>query len=162
MSTGLLLKPSLRRHAAVALALAAACTQASAQSAVACTPSAQRPVAAESAQPAFVIDSAERVGADGRIERVALPDAASANPGDAFVERRYRVPMDAPSQSLYLSGVFGQVRIALNGEKLLDTITDPLAPEPRSSKRQRLLSLPPCLLRPAGNQIDITVRGLRQ
>jgi signal transduction histidine kinase len=161
MSTGLLLNRGWGSHAALALSLAAGCVQAPAQSLAACTPSAQRPAAVDPAQPAFVITSAERIGADGRIERVALPDEAFADPGQAFVERRYRVPIDAPSQSLYLSGVFGHLRIALNGEKLLDTITEPLAPEPRSSKRQRLLSLPPCLLRPAGNEIDITVRSVR-
>jgi signal transduction histidine kinase len=161
-----LLSPPLRRKAAAALLLAVVCVQASAQSApsaAACLPLSPRPaVAFDPKQPAFVVDSAERVGADGRAEPVRLPDSAMPMAGDAFVERSYRVPIDAAAQSLYLSAVFGHLRIALNGQKLLDTITDPPAPEPRSSKRQRLLSLPPCLLLPTGNSVEITVRSARR
>lgn len=153
-----LLNLSPRRHAAAALLLAVVCLQAAAQQAV-CTPAALRSVPADSRQAAVVIDAVDLIGADGSVERVRLPDAAKPKPGEAFVERRYRVPIDAAAQSLYLSGVFGHLHVALNGETLLDTITRPLAPEPRSSKRQRLLSLPPCLLLPAGNSVEITVRS---
>jgi signal transduction histidine kinase/CheY-like chemotaxis protein len=117
-------------------------------------------VAVDPAQPPVVLDVAERVGADGRIERVLLPDRADVDAGAAIVERRYRLQIE-PAQSLYLSGVFGHPRIALNGQVLLDTIGEPLAPEPRSSRRQRLLSLPPCLLLPAGNSVEITLRSAR-
>ena len=160
MGTGLL-NLSLHRQAAVAVLLAVVCVQAAAQQTAVCTPAALRSVPVDPRQAAVVIDDVERIAADGSVQRVRLPDAADPNPGEAFVERRYRVPVDAAAQSLYLSGVFGHLRVALNGEKLLDTITQPLAPEPRSSKRQRLLSLPPCLLLPAGNSVEITVRSAR-
>jgi signal transduction histidine kinase/CheY-like chemotaxis protein len=153
------LNPSQRRRLAVGLMLAALCLPAVAQSGATCVP-ARPTVAIDPAQPAVIIDTAERIGADGRIERVSLPEFVESEAGAAFVERRYRLPVE-PAQSLYLSAVFGHPRIALNGEVLLDTITEPLAQEPRSSKRQRLLSLPPCLLLPAGNRIEITLRSKR-
>ncbi len=157
-----LLNLSLHRQAAVAVLLCVVCVQAAAQQTTqVCAPAALRSVPVDPRQPAVVIDAVDLVGADGRSERVRLPHAAEPKPGEAFVERRYRVPVEAAAQSLYLSGVFGHLRVALNGQKLLDTVTEPLAPEPRSSKRQRLLSLPPCLLLPAGNSVEITVRSAR-
>lgn len=159
MRTGLL-NLSLHRQAAVAVLLCVVCVQAAAQQTGVCTPAAQRPVAVDPRQPAVVIDSADRIAIDGSVQRVALPDTAHAEPGAAFVERRYRLPIEA-AQSLYLSSVFGHPRILLNGELLLDTINEPLAQEPRGSKRQRLLSLPPCLLMAAGNRVDITLRSER-
>jgi signal transduction histidine kinase/CheY-like chemotaxis protein len=158
MWRALLLTPPLR-GAALALLLAVAGTQAAAQPA--CPAPDRPPIPFDPAQPAVVIDAAERIGADGGVERVQLPDSASPGAGEAFVERRYRVPIDATAQSLYLSAVFGHLRVSLNGHKLLDTISEPLNPEPRSSKRQRLLALPPCLLLAAGNSVDITVRSAR-
>jgi signal transduction histidine kinase len=136
--------------------LAAFWTSAWAQVDAACRP----PVAIDPAQPVVNIAAAERIEVDGSHVRVPLPDRADVEPGKSFVERRYRVPIE-PAQSLYLSAVFGHPRIALNGEVLLDSITDPLAPEPRSSKRQRLLSLPPCLMQRAGNVVEITLRSNR-
>jgi signal transduction histidine kinase len=160
MCTGSLTR-TLARIAAVAGALALG-APARAQSEVSCpsTP-VLRSAAIDPAQAAFTIDTAERIGADGGVARVALPDALENRTGDAYVERRYQVPIDAPTQSLYLSSVFGHVRLALNGEVLLDTITEHLGPEPRASKRQRLLSLPPCLMRAQGNRVDITLRSQR-
>lgn len=149
-----LLNPSLHRGAAVVALLAASWVHAWAQVEAACRPA----VAVDPAQPVVVVDAAERIGTDGSTQRVTLPDTADAEPGAAFVERRYRVPIET-AQSLYLSAVFGHPRIALNGEVLLDTISEPLAPEPRSSRRQRLLSLPPCLMQRAGNVIEITLRS---
>jgi signal transduction histidine kinase len=163
MRTGVLIRSfHVARIAAAAAMLALCCLRAAAQEPAACTPvPALHMAAVNPAQAPFEVDSAERVARDGSTERVHLPDEAEANPGDAFVERRYQVPIDAPAQSLYLPAVFGHLRLALNGEVLLDTITEPLGPEPRSSKRQRLLSLPPCLLRPSGNRVDITLRSTR-
>jgi hypothetical protein len=123
MGTGPLIL-SLHRIAAVCLVLAAVCTQATAQPTAACTPAAGlAAVAVDPAQPAVVIDAAEHISADGSAARVRLPDAAETRPGAVFVERRYRVPIDAAAQSLYLSAVFGHLRVWLNGEMLLDTIT---------------------------------------
>lgn len=150
------LNPSLLRGTAVAVLAAASWVQVWAQPTAACRP----PVAVDPAQPVVAIEAAERIGVDGSTLRVVLPDTADAEPAAAFVERRYRVPIEA-AQSLYLPGVFGHSRIALNGEVLLDTITEPLAPEPRSSKRQRLLSLPPCLMQGTGNVVEITLRSER-
>jgi signal transduction histidine kinase/CheY-like chemotaxis protein len=155
MRTGFL-DPSLHRSAALVVLLAAFWAQAWAHPDAACRPV----IAVDPAQPALVIDTAERVGADGSTVRIPLPDTADAEPGDAFVERRYRVPIEA-AQSLYLPAVFGHPRITLNGEVLLDTVTEPLKPEPRSSKRQRLLSLPPCLMQRTGNVVEITLRSER-
>jgi signal transduction histidine kinase len=155
MRTGLL-HPSLHRSAALVVLLAAFWAQAWAHPDASCRPV----IAVDPAQPVIVIDAAERIGADGSTVRVVLPDTADAEPGDAFVERRYRVPIEA-AQSLYLSAVFGHPRITLNGEVLLDTLTEPLKPEPRSSKRQRLLSLPPCLMQHTGNVVEVTLRSER-
>jgi signal transduction histidine kinase len=153
--------PSPTRIAALALGLAL-CLHVHAQPAATCTPApVLRNAAVDPAQPVSTIDVAERIGEDGRVERGALPDAAEARAGEGVVERRYRVPIEAPTQSLYLSSVFGHLRLALNGEVLVDTITEPLRPEPRSSKRQRLVSLPPCLMQATGNRVDITLRSQR-
>lgn len=158
-----LLNPLLRHKPAAALLLAAACLHASAQPAAACPQPASRPtVSIDPAQAAVVIDTAERVHADGSVEQIQLPDSALPGSGDAFVERRYRIAIDAAAQSLYLSAVYGHLRVSLNGHQLFDTITDPPAAEPRSSKRQRLLALPPCLLLPTGNKVDIAVRSARR
>lgn len=156
MRTGLL-DPSLHRNAAVVLLLAVLWVQARAHPDAACGPA----LAINPAQPATVIDAAERIGADGSSLRVRLPDTADVRPGDGFVERRYRMPIEA-AQSLYLSAVFGHARISLNGEVLLDAISEPLAPEPRSSKRQRLLALPPCLMQNTANVVEITLRSDRR
>jgi signal transduction histidine kinase/CheY-like chemotaxis protein len=125
---------------------------------------AQTPARLDPKQPLVVIDRAERHGPGERVDAdVPLPDWVEAAPGDKSVERRWRVGLDVgdsrAAYALYLSGVWGHVRIAVNGQVLLDTITEPPAPPPRSIGRLHLVDLPPYLLRPRENLVDITVRG---
>jgi len=120
----------------------------------------------ESSLSVVVFDEAERSAPGGTDERVKLPDTVRAAP-DAKppFERRWRVAFDAPADragmALYLSGAIGHVRIVLNGATLLDTITTPLGPSPRTTQLLRLVDLPPYLVRAAGNQVEVTLRGNR-
>ncbi len=117
------------------------------------------------AHPVVTVERAARIDATGRVEEVTLPDSVESEADEAVIERRWRIRLDLPGerggQALYLSGALGHVRIALNGQALLDTITEPLGPAPRSAHRLRLVELPPYLLQVADNTIDITLRGQR-
>jgi signal transduction histidine kinase/CheY-like chemotaxis protein len=116
------------------------------------------PVLREAADVAL-ITQAERAG-----KTVALPETLTAQPEGAGIEGHWSFAFATPAQRsgwvLYLSGVRGHVRITLNGQALLDTITTPLAPVPRGASRLRLLDLPPYLLHDGSpNRVEITLRG---
>jgi hypothetical protein len=127
---------------------------------------AQTEVPRVSAQSVFVFTQADRIAPDGEVVRATLPDTvrAAASAAPPF-ERRWRVVFDAPVEraglALYLPGAIGHVRIELNGANLLDTITTPLGPPPRSIQLLRFVELPPHLLRASGNRVEITLRGSR-
>lgn len=107
------------------------------------------------------LQQAELVAPGTKAEAVALPHGFSVDRASAGAERHYRAWFKLTGahagQALYLSGVSGHLRVALNGEVLLDTITTPPAPLPRSDQRLRLLNLPPYVLQDGANRLDITV-----
>jgi signal transduction histidine kinase/CheY-like chemotaxis protein len=110
-----------------------------------------------------VVSDVEQVDPDGTVKPVQLFDEAQSQPGQPYVERRYRFDLDVPASrsgwALYLSGAIGHVSIVLNGQPLIDTITDPPGPAPRGINLLRLIDLPPHLLRSEGNRVEITLRG---
>lgn len=112
---------------------------------------------------AAVVEHAERARAGRAAEVVALPDTVEAAEADEIVEVSWRVGLRTEASrsgwALYLSGVRGHVRIALNGQPLLDTITEPLGPPMRGINRLRLVDLPPYLLRTGDNQLEITLKA---
>ena len=117
----------------------------------------------EGAEHVLEVAAVDRIRADGVPEATRLPETSETPPGQAGIERRYSFGLDlqAPREgrALYLSGVIGHVRIALNGQPLLDTITEPLGPTPRGINRLRLVDLPPYLLHAGTNRVDITLRS---
>lgn len=112
-----------------------------------------------------VLDRAERATADGRVEEVGLPDTVQASLGAGHVQVGWRADLVSTAGragwAIYLSGVRGHVRIALNGQPLLDTLTEPAGPPPRAINRLRLVDLPPHLMHEGANRIEITLRGER-
>jgi signal transduction histidine kinase len=104
---------------------------------------------------------AELVDPERASRVVDLPHQFGVEPPASWAERHYRAwfQLVGPpaGQALYLSGVSGHLRVALNGEVLLDTLAAPSAPMPRADQRLRLVTLPPFLLRQGANRLDITV-----
>ncbi|MDH4287875.1 MAG: hybrid sensor histidine kinase/response regulator [Aquincola sp.] len=117
----------------------------------------------ERADEVVELQQAVRRGPDGVSRIEALPDILRKPEGAEHVEGVYRVDLDLPAGrsgwALYLSGAIGHVRMTVNGQVLLDTITVPSSPPPRSINRLHLVDLPPHVLRDRGNQIEITLHG---
>lgn len=92
-----------------------------------------------------------------------LPPVAAPAPPDSLVEAVYRIEVDlgpAPVEAaVYLPGVFGHLRLAVNGRAILDGTREPLAPSPRGIGRLRLVEIPATQLQPGRNRIDITLKG---
>ena len=116
---------------------------------------------------AQVASTAMRTLPGGARERVELPDwfPASMEPSasDAVREASYSIDVDlgsAPTQvAVYLPGVIGHLRVAVNGRVILDALPDPVGPSPRGMGRIQLVEIPEPQLRPGINQIELTLRG---
>jgi signal transduction histidine kinase/CheY-like chemotaxis protein len=124
------------------------------------------------AQPVTVhtLAVAERTLPGAAPQRVALPDwllpsPTAPGPGTGPVEAVYRLAVDlgpAPAQAaVYLPGLFGHLRLAINGHVISDGLVEPLPPTPRSSGRLRLIDIPAPYLQPGANRLEITVRAQR-
>ena len=117
----------------------------------------------ERADAVIELRQALRTKLDGTAHVEALPDILRKADGADGVEGRYRVALDLPAGrsgwAMYLSGAVGHARVAVNGQRLLDTITTPPAPRPRSFHMLHFVELPPHLLLERGNEIEITLQG---
>jgi len=119
--------------------------------------------AATPAAPA--IGQAERSLAGAPARTVSLPDTVEAASPDEVARASYAVEVEVEVDALprplalYASGVLGLARVTVNGALLLDEIADPLPPAPRGLGRLRLVDLPPALLRPGVNRIEIELAG---
>lgn len=109
------------------------------------------------------VEQAERKRDSEPARTVALPDTVEAASPDATVTAAYVVEVELENLprpvAMYASGVLGWMRIRVNGSLLLDEIADPLPPAPRSLGRLRLVDLPPALLGPGANRVEIELAG---
>ena len=110
-----------------------------------------------------VVVQAERSLAGAPAATVALPNTVEAASADEVATARWAVEVEIDAlprpPALYASGVLGLARITVNGALLVDEIGDPLPPAPRGLGRLRLVELPPALLRPGVNRIEIELAG---
>jgi signal transduction histidine kinase len=155
--------PRDTRWAVLVLAVALACLLAVAAHWAATAVSGAR---VDRAHGVIVIDRAERSLANGDVTVVTLPETieSTSRQGDVQVTWRLALAAGAVGDSgsaLYLSGLRGHARIMLNGQLLLDNITEPAEPLPMLLHRLLLVDLPPYVLRDQGpNILDITLRGM--
>lgn len=106
------------------------------------------------------IDTAERMTADGRADRVRLPDRVAASP-TAPVTYRLQATLAPPLRDLavYLPGLVAHARIAVNGHVVDDRLADAAQPLPRSVRRLRVIPLPSEFVQPGRNDIEIVAAG---
>jgi len=123
--------------------------------------------APEPPKPPLELRQAVRIGPGTEApQAVFLPETVDTGGTDTEIIRPvYRLEADlgrAPSRiGVYLPGVFAQARIAVNGQVVSDNIVDPLPPRPRSVDRLRLLEVPPGVVRPGVNTIEIALAARR-
>jgi signal transduction histidine kinase/CheY-like chemotaxis protein len=96
--------------------------------------------------------------------RVELPDRVVADGATAVAHARYRVLADlgsAPARglALYFPGLRAHATVSLNGHDLHSSPTESLGTAPRSLRAVRVIALPPQLVRPGVNSIELQLRA---
>jgi signal transduction histidine kinase/ActR/RegA family two-component response regulator len=90
---------------------------------------------------------------------VNLPDTLSVAAPGSDITATYRLEADlgpAPARiAIYLPGVLAATRIAVNGQVMFDNIEQPAAAKPRGLDRLRLVDVPPALVRPGSNRVEV-------
>ncbi|HMC16260.1 MAG TPA: sensor histidine kinase, partial [Albitalea sp.] len=116
---------------------------------------------------ALAINSAAAQFPEGaQAQPVSLPDDWSRSRPRYSGEVWYRVAFDAPPEALrgelmavYIDRVCSNLEVDLNGDRIFSggRMQEPVT---RNCHYPQLVTVPPALLKPQGNQLDLHVRGM--
>ena len=118
------------------------------------------PLGVALAAPAVTLAQAERIEPDGHATTVTLPDWVM---GPGVQQRLWRLNFEWRAQAgalaLYVPGLLGHGRIAINGQTLFESLAAPVEPRPRGLNLFRVVMLPTAFLHEGTNRIEITLRA---